>query len=95
MEDKVANLVRSAKDLASLVKVEQLARQKETVADLYDFIIHQTRDLVKYEVAALWIKSTGEFVKFSDVDLEDKSAPIVDLLNHIVKQKHPEPVLSD
>ncbi len=92
MENKVANLVRSAKDLASLVKIEQLARQKETIEELYDFIIHQTRELVAYDVGALWIRSTGEFVKFSDVDLEDKSAPIVDLLNHIVKQKHPEPI---
>lgn len=92
MEQKVANLVRSAKDLAALVKVEQLARQKETAAELYEFVIHQTRDLVSYDVAALWIRSTGEFVKFSDVDLEDKSSPIIDLLNHIVKQKHPEPI---
>lgn len=92
MEDKVANLVRSAKDLAALVKVEQLAREKEDVEELYDFIIHQTRDLVTYDVAALWIKSTSQFVKFSDVDLEDKTSPIMDLLTHIVKQKHPEPI---
>jgi len=87
MEKKIPNLVQSTKDLASLVKLEQNASLQQTPEDLYDYIVHNTRQLINYYFAVLWIKSNNEFVKFADVDLESKNAPIIELLKHLVKKK--------
>jgi hypothetical protein len=92
MEKKLPSLVQSTKDLASLVKLGQNASLQETQEELYDYIVHKTRQLVGYEFASLWIKNSGEFVKFSDVDPDNKNVPIIELLQYIVKQKRSEPM---
>lgn len=92
MEKKIPNLVQSTKDLASLVKLEQNASLQQTPEDLYDFIVHNTRQLISYDVGVLWIKSNNEFVKFSDVDLESNNAPIIELLKNLIKKKRKEPI---
>lgn len=86
------SLAKSTKDLAVLVKLEQAARQQENPEDLYDFIIHQTRSLLQYDIGALWLKSEKDFVGITDVELENKNNPAIELLEHIAKKNHGEPI---
>ena len=85
-------LAKSTKDLAVLVKLEQAARQQENPADLYDFIVHQTRTLLHYDIGALWLKSEKDFVAITDVEMENKNNPAIELLEHIARKTHGEPI---
>lgn len=92
MDKQIPNLVQSTKDLASLVKLEQEASLQKTPEALYNLIIHKTRQIVSYDFGALWLKSGNEFVKFTDVDIDNKNVPVIELLKHIVKRKRTEPI---
>lgn len=81
-------LAKSTKDLAVLVKLEQAVRQIEEPDKLYDFIVHKTRTLISYDIGALWIKSEKEFVAITDVELENKNNPAIELLEYIAKKEH-------
>jgi hypothetical protein len=92
MDKQIPNLVKSTKDLASLVKLEQEASMQKTPEELYDFIVHKSRQIISYDFGVLWIKSNNEFVKFTDVDLDGNNTPIIELLKNIVKKKRKEPI---
>lgn len=92
MDNNLTKLLKSTKDLASLIKLEQNARSLENPSDLYDYIVHNTRQLVNYEFAALWLNSSKKIVEISDVDIDEKSN-FIDVLKNIVaknlQQKKP------
>jgi hypothetical protein len=76
--------------LATLITIEQSARQAETLVELRFVIANETRELVPYTQGLLLTGKEGESLKvtaLSDLPLVDRTAPFVTWVERLVRQE--------